>query len=162
MIIKMHLSASLDNYMGGLYLETRKYDLLNFWSSVSTDRAASDLMLEHAACKNNSSNARKKKRARSSNSRSDSVEAVAGGSGNGSFRAAADRLAEVYRRAEEDLEGGAVGDDEEGLFASGRGIGTGEPAGQRVLQVGLYGTICSIVLRFCVSKTRPRCTQGVR
>ena len=132
----MHLSASLDNYMGGLYLETRKYDLLNFWSSVSTDRAASDLMLEHAASKssnnnNNTDNARKKKRAPNSNSRSDSTE-------GGSFRAAADRVAEVWRRAEEDLEGGGGGeddDDEDSLFASGTGIGTGELAGQRVLQV---------------------------
>ena len=135
MIIKMHLSASLDNYMGGLYLETRKYDLLNFWSSVSTDRAASDLMLEHAASKNKSSNARKKKRARNSNSRSDSVEYA----GGGSFPAAADRLAEVWRRAEEDLrEGGADDDHDDGLFAAGSGIGTGELAGQRVLQGGAF------------------------
>ena len=127
-------SASLDSYMGGLYQETRKYDLLNFWSSVSTDRAASDLMLEHAASKssnnNNTDNARKKKRAPNSNSRSDSTE-------GGSFRAAADRVAEVWRRAEEDLEGGGGedDDDEDSLFASGTGIGTGELAGQRVLQV---------------------------
>ena len=130
-------SASLDSYMGGLYQETRKYDLLNFWSSVSTDRAASDLMLEHAASKNSNAN-RKKRRARNSNSRSDSteVEVVAGGGGGGSFKAAADRLAEVYRRAEEELaEAGEDDDDEDGLFASGRGIGTGELAGQRVLQV---------------------------
>ena len=124
-------SASLDSYMGGLYQETRKYDLLNFWSSVSTDRAASDLMLEHASAAK--SNARRRKRARNSNSRSDSVEYA----GGGSFPAAADRLAEVWRRAEEDLrEGGADDDHDDGLFAAGSGIGTGELAGQRVLQVG--------------------------
>ena len=118
--------AGLDGYMGGLYLETRRYDLLNFWTSVSTDRAASDLMLDHAKSSNNN-NKEKRKRARDSNSRSDSFE------GGGSFLAASERLADVYRRAEADLEAGE--DDEDGLFASGRGIGTGELAGQRVLQV---------------------------
>ena len=83
------LSASLDTYMGGLYQDTRKYDLLNFWSSVSTDRAATDLMLDRATSK---SNLKKKKRARNSNSRSESFE------GGGSFKAASERLAEVYRR----------------------------------------------------------------
>ena len=87
------LSASLDTYMGGLYQDTRKYDLLNFWSSVSTDRAATDLMLDRATSK---SNLKKKKRARNSNSRSESFEG--GGGGGGSFKAASERLAEVYRR----------------------------------------------------------------
>ena len=123
--------AGLDGYMGGLYQETRRYDLLNFWTSVSTDRAASDLMLDHAKSNNNNKEGKgRRKRARNSNSRSDSFE------GGGSFLAASERLADVYRRAEADLEAGE--DDEDGLFASGRGIGTGELAGQRVLQVRLW------------------------
>ena len=126
------IAAGLDEYMGGIYQDTRKYDLLNFWSSISTDRAASDLMLEHTS---RNSAARRRKRARNSNSRSDSVEFV----GGGSFPAAADRLAEVWRRAEEDLrEGGADDDHDDGLFAAGSGIGTGELAGQRVLQVSVF------------------------
>jgi AT-rich interactive domain-containing protein 2 len=113
--------------MNTLYQETRKYDLLNFWTDVCTDKSARDLMLQFQPPSTAASGTPVVRR---SSSVDDSITMDVDPS-------ASERLASVKRRAEQDLEAPGCNDsaDDEGLFARGRSVGTRELAGQRILQV---------------------------
>ncbi len=104
--------------MNEQYLKTRKYDLLKFWSDVCLEKSTLDLMLQYRPSPLS---------ARKAPSERDSLDDTA---------SPAELLAVVKKRAETELElapDGGSGDDD--LFAKGRGLGTREAAGQRVLQV---------------------------
>ena len=116
---------NMRSYMNDLYLASREYDLLAFWSRVCKDKSVKNLMLR-------SDKEKKKKKKRRRSSDEDVVDLT---------QTTADRLREMKERCraemEEEFDEGEEEDEDDSLFSRGVRMGTQELAGQRILQVRL-------------------------
>ena len=116
-------SENLRDYINKVYLETRKYDLLSFWKEVCKDKTARDLMLRYEPSNSHSN----QKTLRQQSSSMEDVQVL---------ETSKDRLEAMKAQVLEELSRSCDADEEgDSLFAQGRGLGTRELAGQRVLQV---------------------------
>ncbi len=119
-------------YIGAMYLDARKYDLLAFWKQVCEDRSVRDLMLKYYPGDKEGGDERREEE--------DPDEP-------GTSSGASHRLGQVRRKALEDLSSATVAKErlvlpasrerttEEDLFSVGAHLGTRDLAGQRVLQI---------------------------
>ena len=138
---KLLFSANLNEYLNGIYRESRGYDLTQFWTDVCRDKIARDLMLNPPTLEPQPSSSKKSKTYRSPNKRRTLIERDTEKSQKSLFskseKSGVKQLEMLLKQAESDLAQKLFSDDEENseLFACGTKTGTQESAGQRILQI---------------------------
>ena len=137
------LSANLNEYLNGIYRESRGYDLTQFWIDVCRDKISRDLMLNPPTLEPQPVKSKKHKsshRSQESNNRKifdkNDNPSQTYLSSNSSY-SGAKRLELIMKKAESDLAEKFIGENEDDgdLFARGTKNGTQESAGQRILQI---------------------------
>ena len=131
----------MNEYLNGIYRESRGYDLTQFWTDVCRDRIARDLMLNPPTLEPQPSSSKKSKSShRMQNKKSlfdrndqQNQKSLYSKSGKNGVQ----QLELLLKQAESDLSKSLFNDDEENseLFACGTKTGTQESAGQRILQI---------------------------
>ena len=147
----MLFSANINEYLNGIYRESRDYDLTQFWKDVCRDKLVRDLMLnpptlepQHISTNKSKSTSRSetprnKKSTDKEEARNQSLSFSSSTSNYSGVR----RIDSLLKKAEKDLSSLCrdaeknldedCGNEE--LFACGRKNGTQESAGQRILQI---------------------------
>ena len=138
------LLANLNEYLNGIYRESRGYDLTQFWVDVCRDKIVRDLMLNPPTLEPQPTTSKKHKSLHRSQgnknhkllNKNDKRYQTYLSSSNSKY-SGVKRLELIIKQAEADLAENCFGDnDDDGdLFARGTKNGTQESAGQRILQI---------------------------
>ena len=138
------LLANLNEYLNGLYRESRGYDLTQFWIDVCRDKIVRDLMLNPPTLEPQHISSNKHKTStRVQESKSRKVLDKEGTHNQKSLSPSSSkyygvrRLESLLKQAESDLSEKSFDENDENgdLFACGTKTGTQESAGQRILQI---------------------------
>ena len=131
----------MNEYLNGIYRESRGYDLTQFWTDVCRDKVARDLMLNPPTLEPQPSSSKKSKSQRSTNKKRTIIESNEQKNQkmlySKSEKCGVKQLEMLLKQAESELAQKIFSDDEENseLFACGTKNGTQESAGQRILQI---------------------------